>query len=211
MKITIEQFQSIYRVSQMQIDEFEQSTMYVQILTDKSVDEINRMKLSKFNALCRKIKKAFDLFSIEMNNKKPKDLVKANGNWYHLSYDLSKMTAGKYVEAATFGNDIVGNIHKLMATMATPMKLTWKGLKIDDKKRSHTDIADDMLQLDFETAYHACVFFYVVFNKSIVDSLPYLQSQTDKKNEVAMEVMSLLKNLDGFTTAKWYQNMKTSV
>jgi len=51
-----------------------------------------------------------------------------NGTWYWINYDIAKLDAGRYVETATFGVDLLDNLHKLMATMVVPMKWTWDEL-----------------------------------------------------------------------------------
>lgn len=212
MKVSIQKFQELHRISMLNIDELEKSTLLVQAITDKTMNEINDMKMSVFNKKCRDIKKAFDIFAIKMDEKKPKSIVKANGRWYHINYDLTKHpnNSAKYVELATFSQDIISNLHKIMATMCTPMKWTLKGLKIDDKKREHRDIAEDMLELDFNVAYHCGVFFYALLMKSMEDFPNYSQLSQSQRIEVMKVLTNLQNTLAGFITAKWYQNLKIS-
>jgi hypothetical protein len=141
-----------------------------------------------------------------MENDKPRNMVYVNGCFYKLNYDLTKKpnNSGTYVELATFSEDIIGNLHKIMASMVTPLKLTWKGLK----EKEHERVAEDMLELDFSVAYHACVFFWAVFVKSIVASKDYMMNQTNQKELLETELMNFKGRLDGFTTAKWFQNLK---
>jgi hypothetical protein len=141
-----------------------------------------------------------------MENDKPRNMVYVNGCFYKLNYDLTKKpnNSGTYVELATFSEDIIGNLHKIMASMVTPLKLTWKGLK----EKEHERVAEDMLKLDFSVAYHACVFFWAVFAKSILASKDYMMNQTNQKELLETELMNFKDRLDGFTTAKWLQNLK---
>jgi len=81
----------------------------------------------------------------------------ANGRIYKLNYDLQR--ASKYVEGITFAKDVINDIHKLMATIAEPV--TWYGKKYE---RSHEQIAEDMEHANFEAAYNAAVFFYLLSN-----------------------------------------------
>ena len=204
MRIDIATFQKLYQISMYNANEIEKASLLVQCLTGKSEHEINRMNIKKFNKLCNNINENFELLNKKMNENKPKQIVKANGRYYWLNYDLSKKpnNAAKYVEVATFSDNIIVNLHKIMATMATPLKLSWKGMvKVE---REHEDIANDMLHLDFNVAYHAAVFFWAVFTKSINLSHSYLiglMSDTDKA-----EGEQLLKTFqdysDGFITPK---------
>jgi len=208
MKISIQKFQDLYKISQYKMNEIERASLLVQCLTDKSEHEINKMNIKKFNKLCSKINTEFEILSKKMDEEKPKQIVKANGKYYWLNYDMAKKpnNAGKYVEVATFSEDVIGNMHKIMATMATPMKLSWKGLV--QTERDHKNIAEDMLHLDFKVAYHASVFFWAVFSKSIVNLKDYLASQTQKKKELTDTLNRFQSLSDGFITARWYQNLK---
>ena len=206
MRMTIKKFQELYKISLMDIDELEKSSLLVQSFTKLSIEKINKMNIKKFNKLCALISKQFEMLNKNLYNDKPKNIVYANGCYYKLNYDLTKKpnNSGTYVELATFNEDIVGNLHKIMASMATPLKLTWKGLK----EKDHERVAEDMLELDFNVAYHACVFFWAVYTKSIVASKDYLMQQTNQKELLEIELMNFKSHLDGFTTAKWLQNLK---
>jgi hypothetical protein len=208
MRISIQKFQELYKISQYNVNEIERASLLVQCLTGKSEAEINKMNIKKFNKLCNAINKEFEVLTKKMDAEKPKQIVKANGKYYWLNYDMAKKpnNAGKYVEVATFSEDLIGNLHKIMATMATPMKLSFKGLVITE--RDHADIANDMLQLDFKVAYHASVFFWAVFSKSIINLKDYLESQTEKKKELTDTLNHFQSLSDGFITAKWYQSLK---
>ena len=161
MRINVETFQKLYAVSLMDTDEVEKSAQYVQILTGKTDEQVNRMKVAKFNKLCGRINKAFEMVGKNLQSGKPKSYVWANGRLYKLNYDIK--LAGKYVETATFATDTIGNLHLLMATIAEPVRLTWRGLKVG--KREHHEIAHDMLKLDMGHAYQSAVFFLSSFQR----------------------------------------------
>jgi hypothetical protein len=210
--MTIKMFQDLFTISQTEMEEIDKSILLVQAYTGKSEFEINKMSVKKFNRLCLKIKNAFDNVGKKITEGKPKNLIKANGKWYWLNFEINEMTAGRYVETATFGSDVVGNLHKLMATMCTPMKWSWKGL-VPDKyvAENHSKYAEDMLGADFDHCYQACVFFYAVFSESMrVLQCSLEGSQTEK--EMLNQHLTSFKNLmDGCIMPSWYQNLKISV
>jgi len=220
MKLTIKKFQELHQISLFECDEMEKSIMLVKTLTGKSDKEIDEMPVSKYNKLCKKINEAFELENEKMLNDKPRNLVRANGNWYWLNYDIAMppMNAGKYVEIAEFTKDTIGNLHKIMATMATPVKLTIFGFKkkCEVDYTNHEKIANDMLEMEFKNAYHSAVFFWAVFTKSIQNFRNYFQSiqnnqkenQTEQVNLVDTALMNLQQISVGFIKAKWYQNLK---
>ena len=212
MKMTIEKFQKLYAISQMDLDELTRATLLVQSFTGMSEAQIDALTPAKFNKLCVKIMDSFKQMELVNKFGKPRNYVKANGSWYFLNYDISKapMNAGRYVEVATFGKDVIGNLHLIMSTMANPLKLCWKGYKRVENV-DHEKVATDMLQLDFSVAYHSAVFFYAVFSKSIQSLKPYFQSLTTEKENLDQVIANFTKHSDGFTTAKWYQNLKISL
>ena len=212
MRITIKTFQDLFIIQQTPMDELDKSILLVQTLTDKSQFEIDRMKVSKFNKLCAKINKMFEGLAVDMTNGKPKNIIRANGKFYFINYEINELTAGRYVETATFGNDIVGNLHKLLATMANPMKMTWRGLKVmpyDANK--HEQISKDMLEADFTIAYQACVFFYAVFTNSIQSLLTSLEQNEIESDLVKSALMNFKEVMDGYTMPNWYKNLNISV
>jgi hypothetical protein len=204
MRINVETFQKLYAVSLMETDEVEKSGQLVQILTGKTEHEVNRMKVRSFNKMCKGINNSLELVGSNLQKAKPKNFVWANGRLYKLVYDIR--TAGKYVETATFATDIIGNLHLIMATMAQPVRLTWKGLV--PCEREHNEIAEDMLKLDMGHAYQAAVFFYLVFRESLVSSMTFFEEEQTVEKEA---VQSFIKSLDGFTMPNWSANLKTSV
>jgi hypothetical protein len=204
MRINVETFQKLYAVSLMEADEVEKSARYVQVLTGKTEEEVNRMKVHSFNKLCSQINKSFEIVGSKLQNGQPKNFVWANGRLYKLIYDIKK--AGKYVETATFANDTIGNLHLLMATMAQPYKLTWKGFR--PCEREHNEIAEDMMKLDMAVAYQAVVFFYLVFRESLASSMTFLGENQKVEKEL---VQTFIKSLDGFTMPNWSVNLRTSV
>jgi len=208
MKVTISKFQELYKISLMDINEAEKSALLVQEFTGMSEAQVNAMPLKKFNKLCAEINKKFDAFGVELDEKKPQKYIAVKGRLYLLEYDLAKppMNAGRYVELATYSDDVIGNLHKIMATMCTPLKFTLKGLK--RKEKNHRQVAEDMLDIDFSVAYHSAVFFYAVFSKSITASATYFKTIATDTAKVDEVLMNLAEFTGGFITAKWYKNLK---
>jgi hypothetical protein len=208
MKVTISKFQELYKISLMDINEAEKSALLIQEFTGMSEAQVNKMPLKKFNSLCKSINEKFEAYGKELDEKKPQKYVAVKGRLYLLEYDLAKppMNAGRYVELATYSDDVIGNLHKIMATMCTPLKFTFKGLK--RKEKNHRQVAEDMLDIDFEVAYHSAVFFYAVFSKSIQASSIYFKTIATDSAKVDKVLTNLAEFTDGFITAKWYQNLK---
>jgi hypothetical protein len=213
MKLTIRKFQELYSISQIETDELSKSCLLVQCLTGKSEEEVNAMSLSKYNKLCTKINNSFESLHSQNNKRKPRQFIWIKRRPFMLNYDLAKppMNSGRYVEIATYSEDIIGNLHRIMATMCTPLKLTWKGFKqVKLESSAHEKLSQEMLNMDFYDAYHSAVFFWAVFSKSIQNFNIYFKSITD--GQVVME--EVLKNLeshmDGCSMPNWYLTLKES-
>jgi len=212
MKITIEKFQNLFSIINIEMNEVDRSILLLKVLTGKTEQEVENMSIKKFNKLSNKINDAFKLMNNKLENEKPVNIVKCNGHWYKLNYNLNKkpMNAGKYVETTNFNQDVIGNLHKIMATMATPLEWSWKGLRVSKKEREHSEIAEDMLQMEFSKAYHSMVFFWAVFTESI-KSMTISIMEDQKNPELNTQLQNFIKISDGLITAKWFQNLKTSV
>lgn len=220
MKLTIKKFQELHSITTMEMDEFDKSVKLVECLTDKTPAQVEAMPLKEFEKLCNDLNKLFDIKVEQLQNSKPKAMILANGKPYHLNFNIMQppFNAGRYVEVATFATDTIGNLHNILASMVTPLKWSWRKMryvKLPYDATQHEQYANDMLHADFEHAYHASVFFYLVFTTSIRNSKDYLVAEMIaagvKQEEAAESIETLLKVLDGCITQKWYQSLKLSV
>ena len=208
MKVSIKKFQELYSIAQSDFDELTKSSLLIQNLTSKTEEELDKMSIVKYGKLCNKVNKLFEKFTQELDNKKPKQYIKVKGQWYFLNYDIRNQSAGKYVELATFSGDLVGNLHKIMATMATPMVWSWKGLKLYEGEVNHNKVSNDMQEMDFEIAYHAALFFCAVLKMSMQSLNTYFQKLENPK--AVRLARNLARTLDGYTMPKWYRSLKVS-
>lgn len=213
MQITIGKFQELYNISQIEGTEIEKSMLLVQCLTGKTEDEVTAMPEKKKKKLVDNINTAFQEFNNKTEKSKSKSIIRLKGKWYRLNYDLAKppMNAGKYVELATFSNDIIANMHRIMATMCIPVKLTYKGFVNTYKDVDHNRLSEQMLDYDFAAAYQSCVFFYAIFSKSIQNSPIYFKSISTNQNQMETILMNLQKVMGGYITQRWFQNLKILV
>jgi hypothetical protein len=208
MNITIQKFQELAAISSMPLDETDRAIKLVQVMTGKTVQQVEDMPIGKFNELCAKIAKVFDL-----SNGKPVNTIKVGKKYYHINHSIDKMTAGRYVEVATFSSDVIGNLHKIMASIVQPK--TWYGKILPYDSTKHEEYADDMLQADFSAAYHSAVFFYVLFRESIKNLQGYFLAAAMEAGKTEQEATKTLTDLQsvlgGFTLPRWCENLSISV
>ena len=207
--MTIKQFQELYFIAQNKEYDFDKSIKMVGVITGQTPEQIETMPMCKFNKVCQRIQKQFYVFDKNLLKGKPKKLVMVNGRFYRINYKVDKkpITAGKYVEVLTFGTSIVENLHKVMASIVTPVTFMGKPYH-----REHDEIASDMESVNFEAAYHAAVFFYTQYKVSMQLIQPYLVKELTPmgvEKEAVIQTLSNLQNiLDGFTMPKWSLNTR---
>lgn len=210
--MTILQFQQLYFITQSKDHDLDKSIKMAGAVTGLTPEQVELMPMPKFNKLCAKINKQFELLHKDYMKGKPKSIVFIKGRWYKLHYrvDRQPVNAGRFVEVAAFGADVIPNLHKIMASIAEPVRLTMRGFV--PYERLHEDIATDMESLNFEAAYHAAVFFYTLYGVSMNAIRPYLVKELVRKGvrieEAEEQLKSLSLLLDGFTTPKWSQSLK---
>jgi hypothetical protein len=204
--MTIKQFQELYYVATSEDMDFDKSIKMVGIVTKKTPEQVEAMSMIRFNLLCGRVHNEFKIFEKDLMKGKPRKIVRVGKRFYRINYDVAKCKASTYVEVATFSTDIIQNLHKIMASICTPVRFKW------GKWVEHEELATDLEKMDFEVAYHAAVFFYTLFNVSMQVIQPYLVAEMTKKGiakEKATEILTISQNiLDGFTMPRWSQTSR---
>ena len=139
---------------------------------------------------------------------------RVNGRRYRCIYDIRNLPTARYLETKYFANDIVFNLHKIGASLVSPLKFTWKGFKLCKYDASkHEDYANDLLEAKFVEVYGSVVFFCQIFKTLIENSKDYLMLESQMNDQMKMVgqlVEALWTNLDGFTKLPLLPNMKKS-
>ena len=164
-------------------------------LTDTQVDSLS---VGQFNNL-----KATLGFLDDKIEGKPVKYTEVNGKRYRFIYDVQQIKAARYIETKVFSTDLVGNLHKLAASMVMPQKKTWYGKWVDDKydASKHSEYSEDLQGAKFMHIYQSVVFFYQVYRNWIEVSQGYLIQEMIAKGmdtETALKVVqTLCATLDG--------------
>jgi hypothetical protein len=164
-------------------------------LTDTQVDSLS---VKQFNNL-----KSILGFLDEQIEGNPVKYTEVNGKRYRFIYDIQQIKAARYIETKVFSTDLVGNLHKLAASMVMPQRKTWYGRWVDDKydAAKHSEYAEDLQASNFVNIYHSVVFFYQVYRNWIEVSQGYLVKEMMSQGmtmEMALKgVQTLCEILDG--------------
>jgi len=210
MKLTIDKFQRLQSIATLDTDELEKAKRLVQVLLEKSETEVEAMSQNKFNKLCEKLKKAFDLKVNAATMSKPKTMIAANGKVYHLNFDVKPpFNTGRYIEVLTFSKENpIMNMHNILASICTPMKWSWKKfnyVKTEYDALKHEDYANDFKQADFKHGYFAMVFFYSLLTNSTEGTMDFLKiqmmlSRMNKKR--VLQLKKILQTIGGGSTTQ---------
>lgn len=212
MKLTIEKFQQLHNIAMSDLDEVDKAIEFVRIFTGKTAEQIDKMNINKFNRLCKKVLDIFENSMQKINDDKPTNWLWVGTKLFYINYNVAEIGANKYVETAIFSQNLIDNLHKVMASMVYETKWTWKGVKVlpyDSSK--HAKISELMLKADFKHCYFIAVFFYQVFRNLIVSLKPYMEQEAKDKEKVREALIGFTETMDGLPMPKWCQNLKLSV
>ena len=97
--MTIKQFQELYFIASNNDADIDKSVKMVGVVMGITPEQVDKMPMAKFNRVCAKIQKKFEIFNIKLMNGKPKKGVRVNGRTYQLHYRIDK----KPIDAARYG------------------------------------------------------------------------------------------------------------
>jgi hypothetical protein len=208
----VKQFQELYFITQSKDVDIDKSVKMVGVMTGLTPDKVDLLSMEKFNKYCKKIQREFSVFDKNLLSSAPIKLVKTNGRTYQIRYDIKNIDAAMYVEVATWGTDVITNLHKIMASICVPVKFSFTKMKWVPYEIDHQSKATDMEGINFEAAYHAAVFFYTLYRVSMQIIQPYLIQKLTAKGKRAEEAEAILNGslqiLDGFITPNWSLSLR---
>lgn len=212
MKLTIEKFQQLNNIAQSDLEDVDKAIEFVRIFTEKTPEQIDSMNVKKFNRLCKKVLDIFENSMQKVNDAKPSNWMWVRGKLFYINYNIAEISANKYVETAIFSQNLIDNLHQVMATMVYETKLTWKGIKVKPYDSSkHARISEFMLKAEFKHCYHVAVFFYQLFRNSIVSLKPFMEAEAKDQGKLSEALTDFTEIMDGLPMPKWCQSLKVSV
>lgn len=209
MKLTIDKFQKLQDLSTLDDSDQDKAKRILQVLLDKSVEQVDNMPQKKFKKLCESIKGVFELEVEKALASQPERLIKANGRWYRLNFEIRRpFNTGRYIEVLTFSKgEPVADMHNILASICTPLKWSWKRFRLVNQvydPLEHETYADDFKHADFKHGYHAMVFFCIFLTCLTNNTRGFSEAEMKKKMTTHRKLRLLKKTFkiisDGFTT-----------
>jgi len=199
--LTVWQYQQIYPIvtkPEKDWTNLDVESKLVGILYNLTDTQVDSLSVGMFNKM-----KANLGFLDDKIEGKPVKYTEVNGKRYRFIYDVQQIKAARYIETKVFSTDLVGNIHKLAASMVMPQRKTWYGRWVDEKydAAKHSIYAEDLQGANFMHVYQSIVFFYQVYRNWIEVSKDYLVKEMMSQgmtSELALRgVQILCETLDG--------------
>jgi hypothetical protein len=200
-EITVWQYQQIYPIvtnPEKDWTTLDVESKLVGILHNLTDTQVDSLSVAEFN----KLKVTLNFLDDKIEGK-PVKYTEVNGKRYKFIYDVQQIKAARYIETKVFSTDLVGNLHKLAASMVMPQRKTWYGKWVDDKydAAKHSQYAEDLQGAKFMHVYQSVVFFYQVYRNWIEVSRDYLVKEMMNQGmsmELAQKgVQILCDTLDG--------------
>jgi hypothetical protein len=189
--ITIRQFQELAQIEKSAGDDFDIKVAKVAHLEGKTLADMDQLSIGQLNDLFRKYA---DLFNEVAPDKTMREWYK-DGVKYKLISDIRDINAGQYNELIHFskGGDIVGNLHRLMATLVMPMER--KYFRWVPMKKDHAKVSELMLDAPFHLCLKSAVFFCKVYTASLKNLTPFLAEQLMKEGMTRLEALEAMEGL----------------
>jgi hypothetical protein len=130
---------------------------------------------------------------------KLKDKIKIGGKWFKVDYNVSKLTAGQFIDIQHFAStDPAKNVHKILASVIRPIGGWWGLGKVQEYNGdNHEEISNHLLEhMTILQAYPITLFFCQILNNSLKDIQTYSLNQL-RELERKLKETNLQKNGDG--------------
>jgi len=181
--VTVFQYQQINELyaNSKDLTDLDISVKVASILTNQTENQIDSLPVKELAPLLESI-----AFINEEIKPEAVKVLKINGRRYKCVYDVRNIPASRYIESKHFSNDVMGNLHKIMACMVIPQKRGCFGWK-DERSASgfmhhYGWIYQTKLVADFEGITLDQAFNLPVIN--FLNDLAYLKAKMEHDNEL---------------------------
>jgi hypothetical protein len=208
--VTVRQYQQLVEIGKMELSEDDALTEAIAIFSKLTINEVKKLSPATRIKWSNRIQ-----FISKPVSPKPKKYIKINGRVYANDVDVKRMPCARYIECKYFGQDIIGNMHKLAAVMVCPAKRTLFGYKrLEYDTLNFETYCEDMLDAPVEYVLGVMVFFCLRLKTLMISSQDYLANQvTAKTMTVTQSEVAYIRfksSTDGFIRRYWSHSTTTS-
>lgn len=208
--VTVRQYQQLVELGKMELSDQEATTEAIAILSGMTINEVRQLSERSRIRWERRIG-----FIHQELKPVTKRYIKVNGRTYCNDINVRQMPSARYIETKYFGQDIIGNMHKLAAVMVYPVRKSWFKYKpLEYDTFMFEQYSDDMLDIPVTHAMGLLVFFCQRLRPLMTNLSDYLAKEVTNRTMTATEsemiYIRFKSNMDGFIRRLWSRNTTTS-
>ena len=153
--VSVRQYQQLVELGKMELSDKEATTEAIAILSGMTINQVRQLSERDLIKWERRI--GFIHQELKPSSKR---YIKVNGRTYATNVNVRHMPSARYIESKYFGQDIIGNMHKLGAVMVYPVRWSWfKYVPIDYDTLNFPQYTDDMSDASVVDVLGVMVFF----------------------------------------------------
>lgn len=189
--VTIKQYKAIEELRDCltddmnEIDNLNLNIALCAILTDKDVEEIERMDMDDFGDLLRETQ----FMKTPLVNVPIKNTYTINGKKYKLNTNINNFTVSQYIDFQTLLKEGSGDMVKLLAIYLIPLGKEYGEYDFEE-------VYKDIESMSIEDGHSICFFFQLQYATLMRSSLIYskrkmkrmMKRETDKEKKKLMKV-----------------------
>lgn len=198
--ITVRQYQAVMRLVKADMDALDRLDEIICVLHDMTLTEVGELSGTEYGKYAKSVQFLVDNENIPgaVRNK-----VHAGNHLYNITPLPTSLNHRQFIEVQKFSQNIIENLHYLLASICSPIK--WGFLPSKNDWRKHSEYAEDFLDCKLIDVYHAAVFFCKVYTASLRSTADYLMRTMEDKGkaaEVWMRLNDTANTMDGLITRK---------
>jgi hypothetical protein len=208
--VTVRQYQQLVELGKMELSDKEATTEAIAILSGMTINQVRQLSERDLIKWERRI--GFIHQELKPSSKR---YIKVNGRTYATNVNVRHMPSARYIESKYFGQDIIGNMHKLGAVMVYPVRWSWfKYVPIDYDTLNFPQYTDDMSDASVVDVLGVMVFFCQRLKPLMTNLSDYLDKQVSNRSmtltQSEMTFIRFKSSMGGFTKQFWSHSTTTS-
>ena len=172
--ITIRQIQELQEVEHF--EPLEKAVNTISIVRKIPIDNVEELSINE-------IMDSYNTILNELNNfpKEPQYKFKIKGRRFQMIHNALDLSADQFISLQQYTSEqIITNLHRIMATLTNEVNWYGKVKKIKNKREHFEQLSEIFLDLDFHIANSYAVFFSLLYPQLLNATLSYLQTEMKK-------------------------------
>jgi hypothetical protein len=185
--ITIQQLQELKEIEDY--NPLEKAIHTICIVDKKNIDKVESMMVyelfARFNTIVKEIEPRENL----------KFTFKLKGRRFKMIPNATEMQGQHFISLQQYsGDEIVNNLHKIMAMLTTEVNIFGRPKKIKNIAKHFEDVSELFLQLPFDIANTYSLFFSQLYPKLLESTQDFLIAKVKEMEHEAIQFKAGLKS-----------------